>query len=810
MASSLCRIGICLSFFTLLILAGCASTPTQDANIVFQGGNTRSVDIGQSIVINADVSNNNGQGLTWTCSGACSTSNLAPQPSTQQVVSILFKATATGTAIITATANQEPTVKSSITITIINAPSLPGGTLAGATVGTAYSQSIGETGGTAPFTYTVTSGSLPPGLTLNSTSGVISGTPTGSSSGQFTFTVTVKDSSSPGLSASQQYTISLQVPVPPLTITTVSPLPNASAGIAYTTSIAATGGVTPYTFSLDQSSALLPAGLSFSATSTSATISGIPTTVGTTTGIVVDVKDSSAGGAVQKATYSLTVVESCGSGSETLLNGNYAILVKGFDNGTGAGETAPQPVLMGGILLFDGNGNVAQGTFDVNSHSTAGIHESGVTGTYQIGSDQRGCMTLTTDQGTKTFRISLSGISSGVASVGHIVEFDTAGPFTSGVLLQQDMSAFSSTVISGNWVFGMWSPQGAGSPDGGKIGEAGLFNLTANADGSDGTVTGASIDVNNEGQLDGSNTAWSATTPFSLTGSANTYYVGYGIGNIIYNFTLNSNNVQVQNQIYVVSANEFLIMSSTDQTQSSGIFGAGVAFKQSTSSFSSNSLNGTSVLHTSGLEIKNPAPDTATTGIGTLTSSGSGTLNLSAWQNNGEMISPLTWSGSVQVAANGRVVFLTGGGSNPPLLWLINNNQGFYLGADADVESGLFEPQTATTVSSGSPYSFGSVSPEVAGADQEIGIATLSSGNITGTTDDNLAGTLSNGNAITKTYSVDANGLGSVPSGCTIGTLGTGGCQQIFYVISGTKAVLMNLQTGAGQIISTPVQIANQ
>src|SRR5262249_60242172 len=46
--------------------------------------------------------------------------------------------------------------------------SLPGGT-----IGTAYSQTITASGGTAPYTFAVTSGTLPAGLTL-STSGAIS------------------------------------------------------------------------------------------------------------------------------------------------------------------------------------------------------------------------------------------------------------------------------------------------------------------------------------------------------------------------------------------------------------------------------------------------------------------------------------------------------------------------------------------------------------------------------------------------------------------------------------------------------------
>ncbi len=65
-------------------------------------------------------------------------------------------------------------------------------TLPDATVGLAYSQTVTASGGTAPYTYEVTSGVLPPGLTLNTTTGVISGTPT--SGGSYTFTITATDS----------------------------------------------------------------------------------------------------------------------------------------------------------------------------------------------------------------------------------------------------------------------------------------------------------------------------------------------------------------------------------------------------------------------------------------------------------------------------------------------------------------------------------------------------------------------------------------------------------------------------------------
>jgi hypothetical protein len=70
---------------------------------------------------------------------------------------------------------------------VLETSSLPEGV-----VGLAYSQTLAATGGTAPYTWSVTKGTLPPGLKLQSGSGVISGTLT--TAGSSTFTVQVKDS----------------------------------------------------------------------------------------------------------------------------------------------------------------------------------------------------------------------------------------------------------------------------------------------------------------------------------------------------------------------------------------------------------------------------------------------------------------------------------------------------------------------------------------------------------------------------------------------------------------------------------------
>jgi hypothetical protein len=61
-----------------------------------------------------------------------------------------------------------------------------------ATVGTAYSSSMGVSGGTGPYSDSVYSGGLPPTLNLNSNTGAITGTPT--KAGTYSFTLKAVDS----------------------------------------------------------------------------------------------------------------------------------------------------------------------------------------------------------------------------------------------------------------------------------------------------------------------------------------------------------------------------------------------------------------------------------------------------------------------------------------------------------------------------------------------------------------------------------------------------------------------------------------
>lgn len=197
-----------------------------------------------------------------------------------------FTLTVTDNQANTATGTLSITVGAGITITISPA------TLTGASVGTAYSQAFSATGGTAPYTWTTASGTLPAGVTL-SAAGTLSGTPT--TAGTYNFTVQATDANQ----ATGQAALSLVVnSAPVLTVTTTS-LGNAVVGAQYSQSLAANGGVPPYTWTITTGS--LPAGLTL--TASSGAITGTPTAAATSN-FTAQVTDS----AKTTATKALSIV----------------------------------------------------------------------------------------------------------------------------------------------------------------------------------------------------------------------------------------------------------------------------------------------------------------------------------------------------------------------------------------------------------------------------------------------------------------------------------------------------------------------
>src|SRR5712692_9952830 len=164
----------------------------------------------------------------------------------------------------------------SLTITTASLPT--------ATVQQPYSAGISNSGGAAPYTWKIASGNLPPGLALDSTSGAINGAP--GQAGKYAFTAQVSDSSSTPQTASQ--TLAVNVIATSLLIGTTT-LPRGTVQVPYISTLTATGGTAPYSWSVV--SGALPPGLVLNAST--GTIAGTPSASGQYS-FTVQVKDSAA------------------------------------------------------------------------------------------------------------------------------------------------------------------------------------------------------------------------------------------------------------------------------------------------------------------------------------------------------------------------------------------------------------------------------------------------------------------------------------------------------------------------------------
>jgi hypothetical protein len=139
---------------------------------------------------------------------------------------------------------------------------------------------------------------------------------------------------------------------------------------------------------------------------------------------------------------------------------------------------------------------------------------------------------------------------------------------------------------------------------------------------------------------------------------------------------------------------------------------------------------------------------------------------------------------------------ITGSGTNPPIFYLVSANQLFILDGSSTADSGFFQSQTGgpfTNSSASGVYAFGTIDPQTANGDDNSGAATFTPGTTTVNViqDKNGNGSQTLDQTQSMSYSIDSTGLVSIPSGCAITATSTT-CQAILYVISPTKAALMD------------------
>jgi hypothetical protein len=185
--------------------------------------------------------------------------------------------------------SSNPAPPSPLTITV---SSLPSGE-----VGTPYSATLLASGGTAPYTWSLVSGTLPSGVTLTAASGAITGTPTQAVTNMpLHFQVT--DSSVPAETQTTTLNLTVNAAVSSVNITTTA-LPEATVNVAYSEQLSATGGSGSYTWTLTTA----VTGFSLSS---SGLLTGTPTST-TTLSFSVKAVDNANSGNFATATLSLTV-----------------------------------------------------------------------------------------------------------------------------------------------------------------------------------------------------------------------------------------------------------------------------------------------------------------------------------------------------------------------------------------------------------------------------------------------------------------------------------------------------------------------
>jgi hypothetical protein len=178
-------------------------------------------------------------GLSMSASGAISGVPTGPAGS------------ASFTVQVTDSADTPATDTQALTIDIVEPLEITTAVLADTGINVDYAATVAATGGTAPYTFSVSSGELPAGVAL-ATNGSLTGTVSPGATTE-AFQIAVQDSSSPPLSAEQPYTVRVAMEI------ATAVLADADGGFPYNDSLLVLGGLPPYDWSL--TGGTLPPGL---------------------------------------------------------------------------------------------------------------------------------------------------------------------------------------------------------------------------------------------------------------------------------------------------------------------------------------------------------------------------------------------------------------------------------------------------------------------------------------------------------------------------------------------------------------------
>jgi hypothetical protein len=287
------------------------------------------------------------------------------------------------------------------------------------TVGTAYSASTAASGGAAPYVYALTTGTLPTGLNLDVNTGAITGTPTNTTSQ--TFTVRATDANA--CTGTRSYTLA---PVCPAITVTPTSLTNGTLGLAYSQTLSASGGSTPYTWST--TSGTWPAGLSLSS---AGIVSGTPT-ASNGAGVNVTVRATDVYGCFKDQVVSIKICPVITLGPASLANSTVGLAYSQSITASGSSATPFTYSVSSGTLP-------AGLTLNTSTGAITGTPTSSAVATFTIrAADANGC------SGTQSYTVTPACPIITINPVTLLVG-------TVGSAYSQALSATGGTAPYGSW-----------------------------------------------------------------------------------------------------------------------------------------------------------------------------------------------------------------------------------------------------------------------------------------------------------------------------------------------------------------------
>lgn len=435
-----------------------------------------------------------------------------------------------------------------------------------------------------------------------------------------------------------------------------------------------------------------------------------------------------------------------------LLNGSYSFELSGPDpNGKMTAAI--------GSLVADGNGNI-HGLMDINSVANAAAQKAvQFTGTYVIGSENVGRMTLSTSL-TLSFTINDEGTNA------KLIEWDNGGTLFVGSLQKQD-TPLSVDKFLGYYVFSCYGSTMSGE----RTTAIGRFQST----GGGGTILNARVDTKEQGYL--------LQQLVNLAGTVTMTDNTYGRGE----FALAQSGVTLAHFSYYMTDEGDLYFLSTDPVPSDNPLFVGRILKQTGSSFNYGSLSGASVFSLSGINSTDSSKSVVLAGKWRVPP-GSTTVSIDYDVNDGGQISTLQSFGTyidVDITGHGNVT-----ANEFPYrqlyFYMIDANKAVLLQSSGDEGLvGMLEPQTAAAFDNSlfnGNYRIGTASMPVRYSNISQGIL-IANGQGTFFGGEDILDTIPYSSTFSGNYSVD-------PTGRTLVTItAPGTVHYVVYPVSGDRFI---------------------